>query len=55
MEDLAPIPFPDMIDNMAKNMDFYPFIEPMEAAALTIIYSGLFLYLAYRLMVKRDL
>ena len=55
MEDLAPIPFPDMIDNMARNMDFYPFIEPMEAAVLTVIYSGLFLYLAYRMISNRDL
>ena len=55
MEDLAPIPFPDMIDNMARNMDYYPFIEPMEAAALTIIYSSLFLYLTYRLIISRDL
>ena len=55
MEDLAPIPFPDMIDDMARNMDYYPFIEPMEAAVLTIIYSGLFLFLAYRMINKRDL
>jgi len=55
MEDLAPIPFPSMIDDMAKNMDFYPFIAPMEAAVLTIIYSSLFLFLAYRLISNRDL
>jgi len=55
MEDLAPIPFPDMIDNIAKNMDFYPFIEPMEAAILTVIYSGLFLFLAFRMICNRDL
>jgi len=55
MEDLAPIPFPDMIDNTARSMDLYPFIEPMEAVVLTIIYSSLFLYLTYRVIASRDL
>ena len=55
MEDLAPMPFPNQIDNMARNMDYYPFISPMEATVLTIIYSGLFLFLAYRLIANRDL
>jgi len=55
MEDLAPVPFPDIAEDMARNMDQYPFLEPLEAAYLTIIYSSLFLYLGYRMLTRRDL
>ena len=55
MEDLTPIPFPDMANEMIKEMDFNPFLSPTEASITASIYIALFLFGAYQLMMKRDL
>jgi len=55
MEDLTPVPFPDMANDLIRNMDFNPFMTPTEAVITTIIYTGLFLFGAYQLMMKKDL
>jgi ABC-2 type transport system permease protein len=55
IEDLTPIPFPDIANDMIREMDFNPFLSSGEAMITVSIYTALFLFGAYRLMVKRDL
>jgi len=40
---------------MVKEMKFNPFLSPTEAVVTASIYNGIFLFVAYRLMMKRDL
>ncbi|MFK8009215.1 MAG: hypothetical protein AB8H03_22835, partial [Saprospiraceae bacterium] len=55
IEDLTPIPFPDIANDMIREMDFNPFLTSGEAMITVTIYTALFLFGAYRLMVNRDL
>jgi len=55
VEDLMPIPFADMANDMIREMDFNPFLSSVEAMITVSIYTSLFLFGAYRLMMKRDL
>lgn len=55
LEDLTPIPFPDIISDMVKEMPFDPFLSPMEAVIASSIFTFLFLLGTYQLMMKRDL
>lgn len=55
VEDLTPIPFPDAANDMVRQMDFYPFLYYPEAIITTLIYTSLFLFGTYSLLMKRDL
>lgn len=55
IEDLTPIPFPDVANDMIREMDFNPFLTSGEAMITVSIYTALLLLGAYQLMVKRDL
>lgn len=51
-EDLAPFPIPDFGPS-AEFPNF--FLEPSLAVILTLVYSSIFTFIAYRLFMKRDL
>lgn len=55
IEDLTPIPFADIANDMIREVDFNPFMSSMEAIITVSIYTALFLFGTYRLMLKRDL
>lgn len=57
VEDLAPANFSflDMAQQFLRENEFQFFLEPEVAAVLTVGYSGLFLYLAYVLLQRRDM
>jgi len=55
MEDLTPIPFPDMANDMIREMDFNPFMSPTESMITSSIFIGFFLFGTYQLLMKRDL
>lgn len=55
IEDLNPIPFVEMANDMIREMDFNPFLSPTESFITVSIYTSLFILGAYRLMIKKDL
>ena len=55
IEDLTPLPFVEMANDMIKEMDFNPFMTSGEAMITVSIYTALFIFGAYRLMLNRDL
>ncbi len=55
IEDLTPIPFPDIANDMIREMDFNPFLSSGEAMITVIVYTALFIFGAYQLIMKRDL
>jgi hypothetical protein len=55
IEDLTPLPFVEMANDMVREMDFNPFLSSSEAMITVTIYTALFIFGAYRLMMKRDL
>ncbi len=54
-EDLLPIPIPKIVEEMAKEVKFDFLLSPLEATITTIIYSSIFLYLAYRRLQRTNL
>lgn len=55
IEDLTPIPFPQIANDMIREMDFNPFLSTGEAMMTVLVYTAIFLLGAYRMMMKRDL
>lgn len=55
VEDLAPMPLVQQADGFLKEFNFSFFLTPTEAAITTIIYTSLFLYLAYRKLKRSNL
>ena len=55
LEDLTPIPFPDMANEMIKEMEFHPFMSATEAIVTSSIFTFIFLFGVYQLLMKRDL
>ena len=55
MEDLVPVPFLDMIEDFIEENNFTFLLEPNEAIITASIYTGLFFFLSYYLLQKRDL
>lgn len=51
-EDLAPFPIPDFGPS-AEMPNF--FLEPSLAVILTLIYSGIFIFISYKVFIKKDL
>ena len=55
IEDLVPIPISDVAESFEKQFDFNFFLSPGEAVIASSIYISLFLFLAYRLLERKDL
>ena len=55
IEDLVPIPISDVAEGFEKQFDFNFFLSPTEAVIASSIYISLFLFLAYRLLERKDL
>lgn len=55
VEDLIPIPFTNQADFFLKQNGFELFLQPTEAILTTVVYIGLFLFLAYRFIMRADL
>ena len=55
VEDLTPLPFTQMADEFLSSYGFSLFLSPVEAAVTTIVYSGIFLFLGYKLVQRADL
>jgi hypothetical protein len=53
--DLVPVPFSQQAEMFMKQNGFSLFLSPTEAVITTLIYMGLFLFLAWQLLQKRDL
>lgn len=55
VEDLVPVPFLEMADSFTGRYGFSIYLQPWEAAITVLLYSALFLYLAYRRVAYSDL
>ncbi|MDG1435883.1 MAG: ABC transporter permease subunit [Saprospiraceae bacterium] len=55
MSDLTTIPFPNIANTVISEMDFNPFLTSGEAIITVTIYTLIFLFVVYRLMMKQDL
>lgn len=55
VEDLLPIPYTDVADEFLREFGFSLFLTPTEAVLTTLIYTGLFIFLIFRLIKRSDL
>ncbi len=55
IEDLAPIPILDMVDNMTRQNEFSILLTPTEAVITTLIYLSIFIFIAYSRIKHSDL
>ncbi|TXB66541.1 hypothetical protein [Phaeodactylibacter luteus] len=55
VEDLVSVPFLEMADEFISKYGFSIYLQPGEAAITVLVYSSLFLYLAYRRVAYSDL
>ncbi len=55
VEDLVPAPLTEVAGEFLSKYGFQLFLSPVEAAITTIIYSAIFVGLAYRVVVRSDL
>ena len=55
MEDLAPIPFKDLMEELINDWGFELFLSGNEAVITSSIFISLFLFGVYRILTKKDL
>lgn len=55
VEDLIPLPFTQMADQFLSQYGFRLFLSPLEASITTIVYSSIFIGLAYLAVRRSDL
>ena len=53
--DLTPFPFPKMVTTMTENADIKLFLSPTQATVTAVVFTILFLYLAFYQLKTRDL
>jgi len=54
-EDLVPIPLLNMADDFLNKYGFSIYLQPWEAAVTVLVYSAIFLYIGYRIVLYSDL